>query len=162
MDKVTPGPIPGKLKAEDLNQFLELVRDRTVLQIGCYCGRATVALARHARRTWVLENFNYAEGAEGIVEELKASIERYAPEDSEINLLYGTAEGWAVPVSGKELPQHDIEVVYRDANRVGIDDTADTRLALELLRRRGGVYAWHDPDYNLRWLQVQPLPVEVN
>lgn len=154
--------IPGKLKEADLSQLVELVKGRNVLQIGCYCGRATLALAKHAWATWVLEDFKYPGGVGGIVEELKANVERDAPPDSEINLLYGTSEGWAVPLGAKSLPPNVVEVVYRDANRVGLSDEADNQLALDILRRRGGVYAWHNDNHDLKWLRVDPVPVEVN
>ena len=154
--------IPGKLKAEDYSQLIELVEDRTVLQLGCYCGRGLVALAGHARRVWVLDDFKYQDGIEGVVEELKANVNRHAPEDARIDLLYGTPEGWSVPFDSEDLESDKIEVVYRDADRRGQVEDIDQRLAMGLLKRCGGIYAWHDKNHNLKWLRVDPVPVEVN
>ena len=153
--------IPGKLKIEDLNQLIDLVQGRCVLQLGCYCGRGTLVLARHARKTWVLEDFNHPHGLEEIVEELKVNVERHAPEDSIINLLYGTAEGWSVPEGGEDLSAEEVEVVYRDADRQQRREEQDQGLAMCLLKN-GGIYAWHDANHDLRWLIVQPVPVEAN
>lgn len=152
--------IPGKLRAEDLPQLAELVEDKNVLQLGCYCGRGLVALSRHAKKVWVLEDFRYPDGVEGIVAELKCNVDRYAPEDSIINLLRGDAESWAVPEGSEQLGA--VDVVYRDANRGRLSEELDQRLALGLLKRYGGVYAWHNEDRELKWLQVQPVPVEAN
>ena len=117
----------------------------------------------------MLDDFKYQDGIEGVVEELKSNVNRCAPEDAKIHLLYGTPESWAVPFGSEDLQSDEIGVVYRDADRCAgtssrsdSDKEQDQRLAYDVLRRRGGVYAWHDGNYDLKWLQVQPVPVEVN
>ena len=153
--------IPGKLKIEDTPQLIELVEDKCVLCLGCYCGRGLITLAKHARKVWVLEDFKYLSGIEGVVEELKSNVNRLVTEDTEINLLYGTAESWAVPFGSEDLQTEEVDMVYRDANRPEGYRDVDECMTMVILRK-GGVYAWHDEEYNLRWLQVQPVPVEVN
>ena len=153
--------IPGKLKVEDLDQLGKLVESKCVLMLGCYCGRGLLALARHVRKVWVLDDFKYPGGIEGIVEELKSNVNRSAPEDAEINLLYGSTESWAVPFGSEDLRTEEVDMVYRDANRPEGYRDVDECMAMVLLRK-GGIYAWHDKEHNLKWLQVQPVPVEVN
>ena len=154
--------IPGRLNLEDIDQLIELVSGRAVFQLGCYCGRGLVILAQHARRVWVLDDFKYPnQSTGGISEELKSNVDRLAPPESKINLLYGTADGWVVPEGSEDLDQGDIRVVYRDANRPESYREADEKLVVSLLRH-GGVYAWHDEDGDLKWLKVEPVPVEVN
>ena len=157
-----PKRIPGSLKAEDSKQLVDLVEGKNVLQLGCYCGRATVVLSRHAAKVWVLEDFPLLEGIIGVTEELKSNIGRYAPPESEIYLLQGTAGNWFVPEGSEDLQPGTVEVVYRDANRSEDSREADDNLALHLLQRTGGVYAWHNDKHELKWLQIQPVPVEVN
>lgn len=154
--------IPGSLKDEDLGEFICLIGKKNVLQLGCYCGRATVVLSRHATKVWVLEDFFHPEGIVGVTDELKANIDRYAPEESAIYLLHGTADNWTVPEGSEDLKPGMVNVVYRDANRSERTREADDNLALRLLQRTGGVYAWHNADHDLKWLQIQPVPVEVN
>lgn len=154
--------IPGKLKTEDLPQLIELVTGKSVLQLGCYCGRGTVVLARHARRTWVLDDFKHPEGLGGITEELKSNVERYFPADAAVNLLHGNGESWTVPADAPDLQPYEIGVVYRDADRREEERARDEMLAFSLLRVFGGVYAWHDDNHDLKWLVVRPVPVEVN
>ena len=157
-----PKRIPGSLKAEDSKQLVDLVEGKNVLQLGCYCGRATVVLSRHAVKVWVLEDFFHSEGIVGVTEELKSNIDRYAPPESEIYLLQGTADAWSVPEGSEDLQPGMVDVVYRDANRSEKTRGADDNLALHLLQRTGGVYAWHNDKHELKWLQIQPVPVEVN
>lgn len=154
--------IPGKLKQEDLAQLLELVTDKTVLQLGCYCGRGLIAVARHAKRVWVLDDFQYSGGMEAILEELKSNISRCVPEEARIDLLYGTPDRWGTPSGAEELQPAEVEVIYRDANRPFASEAEDQRLAMGILLSKGGTYAWHDGNYDLRWLVVEPVPVEVN
>ena len=157
-----PKRIPGSLKAEDSKQLVDLVEGKNVLQLGCYCGRATVVLSRHAAKVWVLEDFFHPEGIVGVTDELKANIDRYAPEESAIYLLHGTADNWTVPEGSEDLQPGTVDVVYRDANRSESTREADDNLALLFLQRTGGVYAWHNDKHELKWLQIQPVPVEVN
>jgi len=155
-------PIPGKLKAEDLGQLLELVTDKNVLQLGCHCGRGLVAIARHAKEVWVLEDFTYTFGLDGIGQELMANVERYAPPEKEIHLLQGTPLAWVVYDESHDLRRDLIDVVYRDADRKEDTRNLDERLAYGVLRRYGGIYAWHDKERDLKWLRVEPVNVEVN
>lgn len=154
--------IPGKLREEDLPQLVDLVRGKGVLMLGCYCGRALTVVARHARRVWVLDDFRYFWDTGGIVEELKANVDRCVPEEARIDLLYGTVGSWGVPSGADDLDPSEVEVVYRDADRRGSADGDDGAFALGVLRGRGGVYAWHGDDGGLKWLRVDPVPVEVN
>lgn len=156
-----PG-IPGKLRTEDLPQLVELICGKTVLQLGCWCGRGLVALAPQAAKVWVLESFRYPDGLECVLEELKTNVDRYVPEDRPVNLLRGDAEGWTVPPGSEDLPAEGVEVIYRDADRNVLEHPTDEALAFALLSRCGGVYAWHDEEHRLRWLKVEPVPVEVN
>lgn len=156
------GKIPGRLKAEDADQLAELVQGKSVLMLGCYCGRGLITVANAAKQTWVLDDFLYPGGVEGVVEELKANVERLADEGSAIHLLHGTVNGWNVPEVSEDLRVGEIELVYRDANRREAERERDERFALALLHDRGGVYAWHDAEGRLRWLQIDPVPVEVN
>lgn len=154
--------IPGKLRTEDIDQLVELVKDKCVFQLGCYCGRGTLVLAQHAAKVWVLEDFKHPEGVEGVIAELISNINRYAPEDKVINLLYGNAESWVVSPGSEDLQYDSVDVVYRDSNRSELERDNDEQLALALLKRYGGVYIWHNENRSLKWLQVQPTPVEVN
>lgn len=155
--------IPGRLQVEDLARLLDLVEGKAVLMLGCYCGRGLVTVARHARRVWVLEDFqSYPDGVEGVVAELKANVDRNVPEEKRIDLLYGTAAGWAVPFGSEQLRKEEVQVVYRDANRPSSHEESDQAFAAGLLREQGGIFAWHSEDGALRWLEVQPVPVEVN
>lgn len=156
------GLIPGKLLSEDVGQLLELVDGKKVLMLGCYCGRALVEVALRAERTWVLEDFRYPGGSEAVMRELGSNVDRNVPEERPVHLLRGDAEGWAVPFGSEDLPQDGVDVIYRDANRRPQIEDLDQRLAMGLLRRRGGLYLWHDEEYRLKWLEVQPVPVEVN
>ena len=154
--------IPGKLKAEDIPQLIELVDGKCVLCLGCYCGRGLITLARHARKVWVLDDFKYPGGIEGVVAELKSNIDRHVPDDKEVNLLHGTPASWGVPPGSEDLCLEEVEVVYRDANRSGTEEEQDMAFALVVLKGRGGVFAWHNTDHDLKWLQINPVPVETN
>lgn len=158
--------IPGKLKEPDLPQLIELVKGKSVLMLGCYCGRALVTVAEHAWATWVLEDFRgYPGSLEGVAEELKANVERHSPSsDAEVNLLLGTPAGWSVPVGGRDVQPGMVDVVYRDADRREELREVDDNLACAFLQKHGGVYAWHDAgdDHKLKWLSLDAVPVEVN
>lgn len=156
--------IPGKLKAEDVPKLVELVKGKNVLQLGCYCGRGLLSVAKVAWVTWVLEDFrSYAGSVSGVADELCANVDKDVPLDVEINLLYGyPSGGWAVPDGSRDVAPGLVNVVYRDADRQEQLRDADDALALKFLRRYGGTYAWHDEGGSLRWLQVQPVPVEAN
>lgn len=154
--------IPGKLRADDLGELIELVKGKSVLQLGCYCGRALLTVARHARRVWVLDDFRYPDGIEGIVEELKSNVDRYASDESRIDLLYGTADGWTIPPGSEDVQHGEVDVIYRDADRPPGSEDRDQNLALGFFRGRSGVYAWHGQDGRLCWLELEPVPVEVN
>lgn len=154
--------IPGKLKAEDFERLIELVRGKTVLALGCYCGRGLLTVAEHAEKVWVLEDFKRLASVDGVVRELMVNIDRYAPEERVMNLLYGNSDRWTVPVGSEQLPEGGVDVVYRDADRSEAEWERDEQLAYVLLRNRGGVYAWHDEDHALCWLQMKPMLVTVN
>lgn len=154
--------IPGNLRTDDLQQLHELVDGQTVLQLGCYCGRGLIEVAQRAAKVWVLEDFSYPGGVEGVVEELKANIERYAPSESVINLLQGTAREWSIPLGSEPLVEGEVTIVYRDANRLETEWEADEILVFSIFKSRGVVYAWHDNEHKLRWLRLDPVPVEVN
>ena len=154
--------IPGRLHQNDTLQLAELVDGKCVLQLGCYCGRGLLVVANVAVKTWVLDDFVYPGGVEGVVEELKANVNRLADLDDVIYLLYGTVDNWAIPLGSEPLQPERIEVVYRDANRPAKERERDERFALGVLHGRKGIYAWHDEDHNLRWLKIEPVPVEVN
>jgi len=147
--------IPGKLKEEDLDQLIELVKDKAVLMLGCYCGRALVEVAKHARRVWVLDNFKYPGGVEGVVEELKANVDRHVPEDKRIDLLYGTPDSWGVPPGSEDLRKEEVEVVYQDADRDS--PLSDAKFVWEILHRNRGIYAWHTSQGNLLWAVFDPV-----
>lgn len=152
--------IPGRLHAKDMKPLADLADGRCVLQLGCYCGRGLLVVSDCADKTWVLDDFIYPGGIEGVVEELKSNVDRYADPDASINLLYGGVESWGTPLGAD--PLGDVDVVYRDADRPSQAQELDDSFALSVLHRRGGVYAWHDKDDNLRWLRIDPMPVEVN
>ena len=154
--------IPGKLRAEDFKQLGRLVKNRVVFVLGCYCGRGLLTVAEHAERVWVLEDFKRLASVDGVVRELMANIDRHAPEEKVINLLYGNSSHWTVPVGSEQLPEDGVDVVYRDADRSESEWECDEQLAYALLRNRGGVYAWHDGEYKLQWLQIKPMLVTVN
>ena len=158
----TVGRIPGDLKPDSVDQLVKLALGKRVLQLGCYCGRGLVVVADCAAEVWVLDDFRYLTGISGVVEELKANVDRCVAEDKTINLLYGNAEGWAVPFGSRDLNGTGVEVVYRDANRSEEDRKHDDQLAYNVLRKQGGIYVWHDADHDLKWLQVEPVSVEVN
>ena len=154
--------IPGGLKAEDVELLTKLANGKNVLQLGCHCGKASVILARCAWATWIVEDFFRPDGLGSIPEELKANADRYFPEDSEVNLIYSPQVGvWVYPEESRELPEEGVDVVYRDADRREELREQDDLLAHGLLPR-GGVYAWHDQEKNLRWLQIEPVSVETN
>lgn len=153
--------IPGRLKAEDAPELAALVAGKGVLQLGCYCGKALVEVAKHASVLWVLDDFRYPGGIAGVGEELMTNVDREVPEHVDVNLLYGTVRGWRVPEGSADLRCEEVEVVYRDADRQG-DEQEDGAFALHVLKGRGGLYVWHAPDGRLKWLTVQPVPVEVN
>lgn len=154
------GKVPGRLKAEDMKQLAEIADGQRVLQLGAYCGRGLIVVADVAAKVWVLDDFIYPGGIEGVVEELKANVEHLADPDSSINLLYGGVESWGTPTGSD--PLGDVDVVYRDADRPGQARELDDSFALSVLHKKGGIYAWHDKDDVLRWLKVEPVPVEVN
>ena len=158
----TNGRIPGNLRTEDQAQLAELVLGRNVLQLGCYCGRGLLAIAQHALKVWVLEDFLYPGGMDAVIRELMDNVYRNVPEEKSINLLRGDARGWIVPVGSEDIPLGEIGLVYRDANRAPKHEESDGALAYEIMRRRGGVYAWHDEEHQLKWLKIEPVPVEVN
>lgn len=153
--------IPGKFKEQDTGQLSLLVSGKNVLMLGCYCGRALVIVAKYAWATWVLTDFHGREGAEGVVGELMANADRYFPEDAEVNLIRDHSPGvWVYPDGARELPEDGVEVVYRDADRRDETRELDDVLAFQHLKQ-GGVYAWHDADGNLKWLEVKAAPQEV-
>ena len=154
--------IPGKLRTDDFDQLIELTRGKTVLVLGCYCGRGLLTVAEHAEKVWVLEDFKRLASVDGVVRELMVNIDRHAPEERAMNLLYGNSNHWTVPVGSEQLPEDGIDVVYRDADRSEAEWERDEQLAYALLRGCGGVYAWHDADHTLQWLQMKPMLVTVN
>jgi hypothetical protein len=136
------------LTQQDADELIKLAKDRNVVQIGAYCGRATIALAQVAKRLWVLEDFRYPGGTDAVVEELKRNVKE-AGVDERISFLYG--DGLAFKPFN-DLP-HDVALVYRDANRLSEHEENDQLLALNLLGTDGGVYAWHG-EAGFKWMRV--------
>lgn len=154
--------IPGRLKEGDVASLAALANGKNVLQIGCYCGRSLVEVARVAWATWVLHDFHRQEGVEGVTQELKANTERLLDPDADVNLIHDVSPGvWVFPDGSRELPADGVDLVYRDANRREETRELDDILAVQFLKQ-GGVYAWHDANGDLKWLKVEPTPTEVN
>lgn len=128
--------IPGKITTDELAELTELAKDRNVIQIGAYCGKATVALASVVKRLWVLDNFAHP-GMDAVVNELIRNVKE-ADVDDKISFLHG--DGLAFKPFG-DLP-FDVTLVYRDANRQPEHEENDQLFAVNALVG-GGAYAWH-------------------
>lgn len=149
--------IPGKFKEADTGQLASLVSGRNVLMLGCYCGRALVLVAKYAWATWVVDDYSQLEGVSW---ELMANADRYFPADAEVNLIHDLSPGvWIHPEGSRQLPETGVEVVYRDADRREESRELDDLVAKQFLEQRGGVYAWHDDNGDLKWLNVEPMSV---
>ena len=151
--------IPGRLMDDDCGRLSAIVSGKNVLMLGCHCGRALVIVAKYAWATWVVDDLLCSEGVAG---ELQANADRYLPADAEVNLIHDRDGLWVFPEGARDLPADGVEVVYRDADRREESRQADDMVAQTFLQQRGGTYAWHDDEHNLRWLEVKATPLEVN
>lgn len=135
-----PHDVPGWLTEEEGRELMRLAAGKAVLEVGSYCGRSTVCLARTAGTVSAVDTFDGRGTAlEGdTYPTFLANLERYGVADK-VAVYRGT--------SGKVLPpmppvfdlafidgSHDFKSVLRDA-----------ALAADCLRP-GGLLAFHDYD----------------
>lgn len=122
--------IRGWLTEREGLTLRELARGRSVLELGAFCGRSTVAMAEVALEVVAVDSFVEDTAAEFVANIRGAGV-------SERVYLH------AVPVDQFSLPGRTFDLVFVDTYHDAEAVERDTAIARQYVRP-GGVIAWHD------------------
>lgn len=129
-----PAEIDGWLTPAEGAKLAELSAGKRVLEVGSYCGRSTVCIARTAKEVFAVDYFD-GRGTPDLrhtYPEFKANLERYGVADK-VTTLHPDGE---IP-----LPEYDL--VFIDAAHDAESVSADIERYTPLLKS-GGLLAFHD------------------
>jgi len=133
-----PHDVVGWLSEGEGAELTRLAAGKNVLEIGSYCGRSTICLARFARSVGAVDTFD-GRGTElgGDTEKVfRDNLHRYGV-DRRVNVLKGAADR-VIP----NLPQI-FDLVFIDGSHDYESVKADIALSLSVLKP-GGLLAFHD------------------
>lgn len=139
MDNRWPGSI-GSVQHEEAVRLAELAKGLTVLELGSYVGRSTVAMARTARMVYAVDwhrggHPDYPE--QYTLHTFISNLDNYGMRDRVVPLLGRTAD--VLPV----LRDDSFDFCFIDAAHTYEDAEADLRQASRLVRE-GARIACHD------------------
>lgn len=130
-----PVEVEGWLTPEEGEALAELAKDRRVLEIGSYCGRSTICIARTAEEVTSIDPHD-GRGTprpQDTYHELKTNLERYGL--SNVTMIRG--------VSANQHLDREFDLVFID----GAHDEASVRIDIACALRHlapGGLLAFHD------------------
>jgi hypothetical protein len=133
-----PADVAGWLTEEEGRELARLAAGKAVLEIGAYCGRSTICLARTARNVQTVDPFD-GRGTPQPGETLatfRRNLGRYGVADKVAEIVGTSAE--ALP---RLPPVYDL--VFIDGAHDEASVAADAALAAAVLRP-GGLIAFHD------------------
>ncbi len=131
--------VNGWLKEEEGRLLARLAEGKEVLEIGSWCGRSTVWMARTAKRVYCIDPFDSRTTLRlprDTLNEFLASLSRYGVRDK-VGYFVGESQD-ALPEAPR---QFDFAFIDGAHDRVHIEQ--DVRLCLRVLRPRG-LIAFHD------------------
>ena len=129
-----PGEISGWLRPEEGRALAKLARGKRVLEIGSYCGKSTICMARTAQHITALDYFDgrATPFPRSTADDFRANIERYEVADR-IETCHPEAE---IP-----LPKYDFAFIDGAHDRESVE--ADIEKVLGVLKP-DGLIAFHD------------------
>jgi predicted O-methyltransferase YrrM len=133
-----PHDAAGWLLEEEGRELARLAAGKAVLEIGSYCGRSTVCLARTARAVTAVDSFD-GRGTEmpgDTYRTFLANLERYG-----VSAKVRAVRGTSAEVLGRLPPVYDLAFIDGSHDRESV--VADAGRAA-LLLRPGGVLVFHD------------------
>lgn len=130
-----PHEIPGWLSPEEGQKLAELANGKRVLEIGSYCGRSTICIARTAQKVDAVDYFD-GRGTPrpaDTSEQFWANIERYG--------LMDKVESY----HPDDIPHFEYDMAFIDGSHEKPDVQSDIRKCLPKLAS-GGFLVFHDYD----------------
>ncbi len=129
-----PYEIPGWLHPEEGKKLSELSRGKRVLEIGSYCGRSTVCIARTAKHVVTVDFFDGRSTPEAhdTLPIFRAAIERHGVKDKVT---------WLYP--DDEMPEEKFDLAFIDGDHDYEAIKADLEKSLGVLAD-GGLLVFHD------------------
>lgn len=133
-----PHDAAGWLGEEEGRELARLAAGKAVLEVGSYCGRSTVCLARTARAVTAVDTFDgRGTGMPGdTLRTFLANLERYG-----VGAKVRAVRGESAAALPKMPPVYDLAFIDGSHDRESV--ARDAALAARLLRP-GGVLAFHD------------------
>jgi SAM-dependent methyltransferase len=132
LPRAFPHEVDGWLHPDEGAALTELAKGKTVLEIGSYCGKSTICLAREAKSVVAIDYFDgrATPKPRNTLDEFRANLTRY----NIGNVQIGTPDS---PIYG----QFDLVFIDGDHSREAVE--RDIEKALGVLRP-GGLLAFHD------------------
>lgn len=130
--------VPGWLTDDEGRLLSKLAQGRRVLEVGCYCGRSTVWLARTAREVYSVDTFDssYCPTRGDTRAEFDRTVQRYGLAHK-VTARRGNFEDLAPSLPG------EFDLILVDASHDHASVARDIRLCLPLLAL-GGRMVFHD------------------
>lgn len=132
--------IPGSLTEKEAVTLSDWCKDRLVLQIGCYCGKGLVVVAKAAKHVWVMDSFlHYPGGLSTIPGEAMASVKAAGEEiNAKIDLLSLPDPEMLEAIRG-DPAYPEFDTVYVDADWP--DQEGAQKWAMD--NAKGGIVIYH-------------------
>lgn len=157
-DPVPLPDVPGWLTTAEGHALEELARDKVVLEIGSYCGKSTILMARTAKHVYAIDTFD-GRGISSIqgqlvpqslkchdtLEQFKENIKKYGIEDKVTTIIADTTDiNTAAKITRERKPEHKLmDVAFIDGAHDYKSIASDTNLARKFLKE-DGLLVYHD------------------
>lgn len=136
--------VPGWLSEAEGRVLQDLARNRSVLEIGAWQGRSTIAMAAFAGCVTAVDHFRGDDGTgdapPDLYDRFRDHVDQAGVADRVVVVAVDAAD-LAPVMDGRRF-----DMVFVDGSHDAASVERDTRLALAVLDR-GGVLAWHDWTY---------------